>query len=178
MNPSSEIVSCRAFDKRPIFLAVLTGLIASNFLTAPGQVSARERLSLNAEWKFTHDDPTNAAANLSYSEIKDWVKSAGPEFAKDSAPVTRPQGNPGGGEIAYAQPSFDDGQWRSLNLPHDWGVEGPFKQEYPGETGKLLWWGVGWYRKHLNISASDAGQKIYLDVDGAMLIAKFGAARG
>jgi beta-galactosidase len=67
---------------------------------------------------------------------------------------------------------FNDSNWRKLNLPHDWGIEGPFKQEYPGETGKLPWWGIGWYRNHLDIPASDQGKKIYLDVDGAMSHAK------
>ena len=67
---------------------------------------------------------------------------------------------------------FNDSDWRKLNLPHDWGIEGPFKQEYPGETGKLPWWGIGWYRKHLEVPASDQGKKIYLDVDGAMSHAK------
>jgi beta-galactosidase len=67
---------------------------------------------------------------------------------------------------------FNDSNWRKLNLPHDWGIEGPFKQEYPGETGKLPWWGIGWYRNHLEVPASDQGKRIYLDVDGAMSHAK------
>ena len=53
-------------------------------------------------------------------------------------------------------------------MPHDWGIEGPFKQEYPGETGKLPWWGVAWYRKHFDVPATDAGRRCYLDLDGAM----------
>src|SRR5262249_18004918 len=73
-----------------------------------------------------------------------------------------------GAEIAYAQRNFDDRAWRRLNLPHDWGIEGPFKQEYPGETGKLPWWGVGWYRKHFTVAGSEKGKQIYLDIDGAM----------
>jgi beta-galactosidase len=73
---------------------------------------------------------------------------------------------------ATAQPGFDDAAWRKLDLPHDWGVEGPFKQEYPGETGKLPWWGVGWYRKHFTLPAGDAGRRVYLDIDGAMSHAK------
>ena len=36
-------------------------------------------------------------------------------------------------------PAFDDKEWRQLDLPHDWGIEGPFKIELPGETGKLPW---------------------------------------
>src|ERR1039457_756559 len=53
---------------------------------------------------------------------------------------------------------LDDHEWRQLNLPHDWGIEGPFNQDYPGETGKLPWWGVGWYRKHFTIPAADKGK--------------------
>ena len=47
-----------------------------------------------------------------------------------------------------------DGQTRTVKLPHDWGVEGPFRQEYPGETGKLAWWGKAWYAKTLEIAFS------------------------
>lgn len=65
-------------------------------------------------------------------------------------------------------PTFDDGQWRRLDLPHDWGVEGPFKIELPGETGKLPWFGIGWYRKSFTIPAADKGKRIFLDIDGAM----------
>jgi beta-galactosidase len=83
-------------------------------------------------------------------------------------PVAKPEGNFPVTNISYAQPDLNDSQWRLLNLPHDWGIEGPFKQEYPGETGKLPWWGVAWYRKHLDVPASDNGKKIYLSIDGAM----------
>jgi beta-galactosidase len=66
------------------------------------------------------------------------------------------------------QAGFDDAAWRKLDLPHDWGIEGPFKQEYPGDTGKLPWWGTAWYRKHFTLPAADAGRRVYLDIDGAM----------
>ena len=84
------------------------------------------------------------------------------------------KGDPAGSAApdAVSQPAFDDAAWRKLDLPHDWGVEGPFKQEYPGETGKLPWWGVGWYRKHFTLPAADAGRRVYLDIDGAMSHAK------
>ncbi len=93
-----------------------------------------------------------------------------PELSAASPPASRPEGNPGG-DVAYTQPGCDDSRWRKLNLPHDWGIEGPFKQEYPGETGKLPWWGVAWYRKHFTVPASDSGKQFYLDVDGAMAYA-------
>lgn len=67
-----------------------------------------------------------------------------------------------------AQADFNDSKWRKLNLPHDWAIEGPFKYEYPGETGKLQYWGPVWYRKHFTVPAGDRGKRFYLDVDGAM----------
>jgi len=67
-----------------------------------------------------------------------------------------------------AEAGFDDSAWRTLDLPHDWAIEGPFKFEYPGETGKLRYWGIAWYRKHFTVPAADRGGQFYLDVDGAM----------
>ena len=67
-----------------------------------------------------------------------------------------------------AAPQYDDSSWRQLDLPHDWGVEGPFRTDLEGFTGKLPWRGIGWYRKPFHIPAEDAGKKFYLDFDGAM----------
>jgi beta-galactosidase len=167
MNGLPQSDSLNPSYKQRLFCASLVALICACVLMA-NNAFAEERLSLNANWKFTHDDPTNAVGDLSYSKIKNWVEAAGMEFLANPAPVAKPEGTPGGEAISYAQSTFDDSQWRSLNLPHDWGVEGPFRQEYPGETGKLPWWGIGWYRKHLSVPTADAGKKIYLDVDGAM----------
>ena len=61
-----------------------------------------------------------------------------------------------------------DGQVKTVNLPHDWGVEGEFHQEYPGESGKLAWWGKATYSKNLNVTAEDLTKDLRLEVDGAM----------
>ena len=58
-----------------------------------------------------------------------------------------------------------DGKTRVLDLPHDWGVEHPFDQSLPGETGKLPWWGQASYSKHLVVS--DLTKDYRLEVDGA-----------
>ena len=67
-----------------------------------------------------------------------------------------------------------DGESRSLDLPHDWGVDGPFVQEYPVETGKLAWWGKAEYSKTLTVKAKDlkSGKRFFLDFGGAMSYAK------
>ena len=64
--------------------------------------------------------------------------------------------------------SLDGAPARTVDLPHDWGVEGEFRQEYPGETGKLRWWGRGEYSKSLEITPEDEGKSFFLEVDGAM----------
>lgn len=64
--------------------------------------------------------------------------------------------------------SFDDSRWRKLDLPHDWGIEGPFRRDLPSSTGKLPWSGIGWYRKHFRVLHQDKGKRIYLRFDGAM----------
>lgn len=45
--------------------------------------------------------------------------------------------------------SYNDWDWRRLDVPHDWGIEGPFRIDLDGYTGKLPWQGIGWYRKYL-----------------------------
>jgi beta-galactosidase len=158
--------------KRIIFCGVLTIGFLLLLPSAKGQTSTlRERLSINEGWRFQRNDPPGSEGLLAYEKIKDWVTTTGNELTTDSsANHVRPSGNPGA-DVSYTQRNFDDRGWRQLDLPHDWGIEGPFKQEYPGETGKLPWWGVGWYRKHLTVSASERDRRIYLDIDGAMAYA-------
>ncbi len=64
--------------------------------------------------------------------------------------------------------SLDGAPSRELDLPHDWGVEGEFAQEYPGETGKLSWWGHAEYSKTLQVSAEDLHGRVFLEFGGAM----------
>jgi beta-galactosidase len=68
--------------------------------------------------------------------------------------------------------SYPDDDWQHLDLPHDWAITGPFRIDLAGETGKLPWKGIGWYRKHFNVSQADATKKIFIDFDGAMAYAQ------
>ena len=100
--------------------------------------------------------------------LKPWILPSGNEFIKDPAKrFVRPEGNPGG-DIAYTQIGFNDSDWSAVNLPHDWAITGPFNSYNNGGMGRLPSPGIGWYRKKLDIPASDAGKSIFLDVDGAM----------
>ncbi|MEX6688108.1 beta-galactosidase GalB [Danxiaibacter flavus] len=68
--------------------------------------------------------------------------------------------------------ALNDASWQKLQLPHDWAITGPFRIELDGSTGKLPWKGIGWYRKHFSIPATDTGKQIFIDFDGAMAYAK------
>jgi beta-galactosidase len=62
---------------------------------------------------------------------------------------------------------FDDSQWRTLNLPHDWSIEGEFSEKNPATPGGgALPGGIGWYRKSFEISKSDSGKCIFIEFDG------------
>ncbi|MCA0932471.1 DUF4982 domain-containing protein [Lutimonas saemankumensis] len=63
---------------------------------------------------------------------------------------------------------FDDSQWRQLNLPHDWAIEGPFDKNYDTRTGGLPIYGTAWYRKHFKIEESAKGNTVTLEFDGVM----------
>ncbi len=100
--------------------------------------------------------------------IKQWILPTGNRFLQDaSRKFARPEGNLGAG-VAYVPPGFDDTEWRQVNLPHDWAIEGPFTKSGGGGMGRLPSAGVGWYRKKLHLPAGDAGKSIFLEVDGAM----------
>ena len=75
-----------------------------------------------------------------------------------------------------------DGVSKVVDLPHDWGVDSPFDIKYPGETGKLAWWGKAEYVKTLTVpvvrqahqpvaepvEAAEGPVHYFLDIDGAM----------
>ncbi len=130
--------------------------------------SPRTRLLINDDWCFIKGDPTNNQTNLDYSVVKSWILPTGNDFLMDPTKrAKRPAGNLGG-DIAYIAPGYDDSSWQSVNLPHDYAVIGPFTTEVSGSTGRLPSSGIVWYRKNLDIPASDAGKSIFLDIDGAM----------
>jgi beta-galactosidase len=71
------------------------------------------------------------------------------------------------GDIPDAQRSdLDDSQWRLLNLPHDWSIEGAFDQKNPaGFGGGALPGGIGWYRKTFDFTPVK-GKSVFIDFDG------------
>jgi beta-galactosidase len=74
------------------------------------------------------------------------------------------KGDPPGAQ----QPAFNDSRCRSLELPHDWAIEGPFDRKYNPHNGALPFYGVGWYRKRFRLPAAAKDRHVTIEFDGAM----------
>jgi beta-galactosidase len=81
---------------------------------------------------------------------------------------------------------FDDSNWETVNVPHDWAIYGPFNKEIDkqnvaivqngekvatektGRTGSLPHIGTAWYRNEFDLPASVKDKKVILFFEGAM----------
>ncbi len=95
-----------------------------------------------------------AAAAVSPSFVRRSSFDAGWSFSK--------------GDIPNAQsPLYTGGNWTPVDLPHDWGISGPFSESEPsGSEGGYLPTGIGWYRKSFRLPRSYMGRRILLQFDG------------
>ena len=73
--------------------------------------------------------------------------------------------DPGFGNQGPAAASYDDSGWRTVNLPHDYVVEGTFTNTADAGHGSLPQT-TAWYRKTFTIPASAQGRSIWIDFDG------------
>ncbi len=73
-------------------------------------------------------------------------------------------------EDGLANADYDDSEWRELNLPHDWAIEGDFSESNPsGTSGGALPGGLGWYRKTFSVSEEDLMHHIFVTFDGVYM---------
>jgi beta-galactosidase len=125
-------------------------------MQTPATGTERERLLLDFGWKFHLGNANDPTKDFGYGTAE-----AG-NFQKTGSFMPT-------GTIA-----FDDSDWRSVNLPHDWAIELPFTNDpslqnkgfyplgrnYPANS-------VGWYRRVFDIPAEDAGKRVTVEFDGA-----------
>ncbi|HVG42506.1 MAG TPA: glycoside hydrolase family 2 TIM barrel-domain containing protein, partial [Chitinophagaceae bacterium] len=68
---------------------------------------------------------------------------------------------------AYNDPTINDAGWRTLNLPHDWSIEGSFSKEHPATyNGGALPGGIAWYRKTFVLPESQKNNTVFITFDG------------
>ena len=71
---------------------------------------------------------------------------------------------------SFAQPEFNDADWRTLSVPHDWSIEGKYDKSNPsGPQGGFMPCGTGWYRKHFTLDASMSGKRVFINFDGVYM---------
>ncbi|MDP9172728.1 MAG: DUF4982 domain-containing protein [Planctomycetota bacterium] len=150
-------------------------LATSSLRAADAPAGPRQRLLMDANWHFTFKDPTDATAKMfDYPETprlhKALVNDAQLEAALVPQRVDAAETNLGA-QLSYVQPDFDDSQWRSLDLPHDWAVELPFDKTGVADHGfKALGekWGtnIGWYRRTFDLTSADKDKAISIEFDG------------
>ncbi|MEL0455909.1 glycoside hydrolase family 2 TIM barrel-domain containing protein [Flavobacteriaceae bacterium SZ-1-7] len=69
--------------------------------------------------------------------------------------------------------NFDDSSWRTLDLPHDWSIEGKSEIENPsGGDGGYFPMGKGWYRKTFHAANDWKGKKISIYFEGVYMNAE------
>lgn len=135
-------LTCMKILKKSLLAAILLC-----FVTLHGQ--ERKVILLDADWKFHNGDAFQAEKN-----------------------------------------DFNDVSWEKVMVPHDWAIRGNFDmnldaqlvqvdedgEKVPrlrtGRTGALPMFGVGWYRKVIPVSKTDAGKRIFIEFDGAMSLSK------
>jgi beta-galactosidase len=118
--------------------------------------AGRERLLLDFGWRFHFGNADDPAQDFDFGSGRTG------NFQKT------------GNFLPAGSMAFDDGDWTAVNLPHDWAVELPFKDDssltskgfYPlGRTYPAT--SIGWYRRVFDLPAADAGKRITLEFDGA-----------
>ena len=74
------------------------------------------------------------------------------------------------GDIKDAEKAgFSDQDWRILDLPHDWSIEGSFKPDNPAtNSGASLPGGIGWYRKSFKVSDTQSKHR-FIRFDGVYM---------
>ncbi len=69
--------------------------------------------------------------------------------------------------------TFDDKNWRVLDLPHDWSIESTIDKNNPsGGDGGFFAAGIGWYRKVFAVPAASKGKRVSVYFEGVYMNAE------
>lgn len=113
-------------------------LVAGAVATA--SAAPRQVTSLDFAWRFHRGDISGVLLNVPGSQnlypTKDFLGAA-----------------------------YDDSSWETVNVPHDYVVEGKFDPKADEAHGYLPV-EPSWYRKMISIPASDKGHRLWLEFDG------------
>ncbi len=146
----------------PMGLAIEAAAETSGPLPAsnPSEASllgvGRERLLLDFGWRFHFGDADDPARDFQFGSGRTG------NFQKT------------GNFLPAGTMAFDDGGWKPVDLPHDWAIELPFKND-PALASKGYYplgraypaTSIGWYRRVFELTAEDANRRITIEFDGS-----------
>ena len=119
------------------------------------ELSMRERLSLDKNWKFALGNASNAALDYGFAASRCLVKSG---EARGAAGL-----------------KFDDSAWAKVDVPHDWAITLPLEENNDREFCEHGFHtvgpahpehSVGWYRKQFEFPKKDRGRRVAIEFDG------------
>ena len=111
----------------------------------------REILSLNRDWRFHLGDDLSDEVmifenmQILNNETSLWQKAGNFGISKPGNPYTK--------------------EWRTVDIPHDYALEGEFSRNASVGTGSLPH-GKAWYVKRFSLDEADRGRRIALEFDG------------
>ncbi|NII25289.1 glycoside hydrolase family 2 protein [Pseudoflavitalea sp. X16] len=118
--------------------------------------STRKKINFDNDWKFHLGHAADTLKDFNYTTANSLHKSGNTWQTPMDA-------------------RFNDSNWRSLQLPHDWVVELPFENSlnahvmshgYKPVGGLYPQNSIGWYRKKFTLNRTDSGQRFVLQFDG------------
>lgn len=149
----------KAVDEGSGPLSPQTGQESAPLAAAPSAAAhnaGRERLLLDFGWRFHFGNANDPSRDFGFGSGQSG------NFQKT------------GNFLAASSPAFDDGDWKPIDLPHDWAVELPFQND-PALANKGFYplgrnypaTSVGWYRRVFELAPEDADKRITIEFDGA-----------
>lgn len=99
----------------------------------------------NQGWKFIEKDFSVLPRGISHADVYEYAK--------------------GGAVKGPAEASFDDMDWETVKIPHDWVTKKVYTEEgSPSQGYKKR--GIGWYRVKFNLEEEDRNKQIVLEFEG------------
>ena len=142
---------------------LLVAIVLLHCSVSSSQSSSRQHLIFDNDWKFHLGHAADPSKDFNYNVANIFAKTG---VAVNTAIDQR----------------FNDKEWRSVDLPHDWAVELPFanvnnadviSHGYKPVGGLFPETSIGWYRKHFTVARSDSGQRFQIQFDGVFRDANF-----
>lgn len=137
-------------------ILLLTGMMLMGMFLHAQKTPPSLTLNFDKNWKFHLGHAGDPSMDFNFGIANIFSKS-------------------GKAENTAIDPKFNDQEWRTLSLPHDWAVELPFvyspdfdvqSHGYKPVGGGYPESSVGWYRKHFRVSSADSGQRFSIRFDG------------